>query len=66
LTPQTGTEPTGSLGAVDVATVSTEINSSTRKRKSTYQKWSAKDRYSIGKYASENGNACSLRKFKPN
>lgn len=56
-------ETTGGLGAIDAATISKEINSVAGKRSSTYHKWSGKDRYSIGKYASENGTAATLRKF---
>jgi len=63
-TPTTGEpETTGGLGAIDAATISKEINSAAGKRSSTYHKWSGNDRYSIGKYASENGTAATLRKF---
>ena len=34
------------------------------KRKTTYQKYSEEDRFKIGKYASENGAAAAIRKFK--
>ena len=34
------------------------------KRKTTYQKYSEEDRFKIGKYASENGAAAAVRKFK--
>ena len=33
-------------------------------RSSQYRKWTDKQRYTIGKYAAENGNANTLRKFK--
>lgn len=58
-------ESTCSLGAVDTTSISEEIASTSSRRKSQYQKWSPKDRYSIGKYASENGNAAAMRKYKP-
>ena len=40
------------------------MESLNKKRSSSYTKWSEKDRYSIGKYASENGVAMAVRKFK--
>ena len=33
-------------------------------RSPQYRKWTDKQRYIIGKYAAENGNANTLRKFK--
>ena len=33
-------------------------------RSPQYRKWTDKQRYTIGKYAAENGNANTLRKFK--
>ena len=33
-------------------------------RSPKYRKWTDKQRYTIGKYAAENGNANMLRKFK--
>ena len=33
-------------------------------RSPQYHKWTDKQRYTIGKYAEENGNANTLRKFK--
>ena len=34
------------------------------KRKPQYHKWSENERYNIGKYAAENGNINTVRKFK--
>ena len=48
----------------DAAAITTEVESIGSKRNSTYTKWSDKDRYLIGKYASENGVAAAVRKFK--
>ena len=51
------------MGIVDIETISQEISSSKKARK-PYFKWDDKDRYSIGKYASVNGNTAAVRKFK--
>ena len=51
------------MGIVDFETISQEISSSKNARK-RYFKWDDKDRYSIGKYASVNGNTAAVRKFK--
>ena len=52
------------IGAIDATAISEKVNSIVSKRNSSYTKWSEKDRYSIGKYASENGVAAAVRKFK--
>ena len=62
---QSEVESTSDLGAVDSASIAEEISSTTSKRKSKYEKWNPKNRYLIRKYASENGNAAAIRKFKP-
>ena len=62
---QSEVESTSDLGAVDSASITEEISSTTSKRKSKYEKWNPKNRYLIGKYASKNGNAAAIRKFKP-
>ena len=64
-TVQSEVESTSDLGAVDSASIAEEISSTTNKRKPKYEKWNPKARHSIGKYASENGNAAAIRKFKP-
>ena len=48
----------------DVAAITTEVESIGSKSNSTYTKWSDKDRYLIGKYASENEVAAAVREFK--
>ena len=35
------------------------------KRQPQYHKWTEKERYDIGKYAAENGNINTVRKFNP-
>ena len=53
------------LGVLDyVATVNAIKTAATIKARNKYQRWSDKDRYHIGKYASENGTAAALRKYK--
>ena len=41
-----------------------EIAQKKSKRKTSYQNYSAEDRFKIGKYASENGATGAVRKFK--
>ena len=41
-----------------------EIAQKKSKRKTSYQKYFAEDRFKIGKYASENGATGAVRKFK--
>ena len=48
---------------IDVAAISHEVSSSQKNRK-PYFRWTHKDRYSFGKYASEHGNNAADRKFK--
>ena len=57
-------EAVGEKGETDAAAITTEVGSIGSKRNFTYTKWSNKDRYLIGKYASENGVAAAVRKFK--
>ena len=52
------------IGVVGVAVIWKEVNSVNSQRNSSHSKWSEKDRYSIGKYTSENGVAAVVRKFK--
>ena len=49
---------------MDAAAITTEVEYVGSKRNSTHTKWSIKDRYLIGKYASENGVVAAVRKFK--
>ena len=48
---------------IDVAAISREVSSSQKNRK-PYFRWTHKDRYSFGKYASEHGNTAADRKSK--
>jgi len=63
-TPTVNRKDTG-LGEVDFGVIHAgyEEGASTSKR-SKYIKWSEEDRYEIGKYASMNGPAAAVRKFK--
>jgi len=51
------------LGAVDFALLQSEENA-TNRRSSKYTQYSNKNRYDIGKYAAENGNANAVRFFQ--
>ena len=51
------------LGELDFQDVQDEIAQKKSKRKTSYQKYSATDRFKIGKYASENGATAAVRKF---
>ena len=52
------------LGERDFQGVQDETAQKKSKRKTSYQRYSAEDRFKIGKYASENGVTAALRKFK--
>lgn len=51
------------VGEVDIASIQSEIKDKPSKRKNKYAKYTPEDRYSIGKYASENGPIAAVRKF---
>ena len=53
------------IGMVDYCAVTEAVNSSTEKsnRKESYTHWSNKEKFTIGKYATENGHAATARKF---
>ena len=57
-------ETEAGLGAIDIAEIAQENELARRKRRQVYNKWSDEDRYKVGKYASENGAAAAVRKFK--
>ena len=50
---------------VDYLAVTEAVGSSSKRktRKETYTHWSNKERFTIGKYAAENGHAATARKF---
>ena len=52
------------LGELDFQDVQDEIAQKKSKRKTSYQKYSATDRFKIGKYTSENGATAAVKKFK--
>ena len=53
------------LGMVDYRAVTEAVKSSSKKsnRKKRYTRWSNKERFTIGKYAAENGHAATAQKF---
>ena len=54
------------VGTMDSQAISDRVTSPTStKRQPNYHKWTKKERYTIGKYAAENGNINAVRKFKP-
>ena len=56
---------TSDIGRVDMQVISDFVSSETSVNRSPqYRKWTDKQRYTIGKYAAENGNANTLRKFR--
>ena len=52
------------LGVVDFGVIHISYEEALTSKRSKYMKWSEKDRYEIGKYASLNGPAATVRKFK--
>ena len=53
----------GNVGVIDAQEIQLSTASQS-KRQSSYVKWTDKQRFDIGKYAAENGNANALRNFK--
>ena len=51
------------IGIVDLSAIENEIEQ-TKKKRSNYIKWTDKERYEIGKYASQNGVAAAVRHYK--
>ena len=53
------------LGIVDFEAVTEAVTTSTNtsNRKKNYNHWTDKERFTIGKYAAENGHAATARKF---
>ena len=52
------------LGELDLQGVQDEIAQKKSKRKTLYQRYSAEDRFKVGKYTSENGATAAVRKLK--
>ena len=52
------------LAELDFQVLQDDIAQKKSKRKTSYRKYSAEDRFKIGKYASENGANAAVRKFK--
>ena len=53
------------VGTIDSQAIRDRVTSLTStKRQPNYHKWTEKERYTIGKYAAENGNINAVRKFK--
>ena len=56
---------TSDIGRVDMQVISDFVSSEKSVNRSQQnRKWTDKQRYTIGKYAAENGNTNTLRKFK--
>ena len=56
---------TSDIGRADMQVIRDFVSSEKYVNRSPqYRKWTDKQRYTIGKYAAENGNANTLRKFK--
>ena len=54
------------LGDIDFGVIHAGCEEgSSKSKRSKYTKWSEEERYEIGKYASLNGPAATVRKFKP-
>ena len=53
-----------SLGELDFQCVQDEKAQKKSLRKTSYQKYTAEDRFKIGKYANKNGATAAVRKFK--
>ena len=51
------------MGTVDIVAADTSVSEQTSSR-GKYIKYTAQDRFKIGKYASENGSAACVRAFK--
>ena len=51
------------IGEVDIGRIEIELQERQSKRSTVYAKYTPEDRYSIGKYASENGPIAAVRKF---
>ena len=57
---------TSCIGEIDMQVITAHVTSPTNvKRQLQYHKWTEKERYDIGKYAAENGNINTVRKFNP-
>ena len=51
------------LGSLDYSYVSEAVANSSGSKRNSYQKWTDKQRFQIGKYAAENDLAAAARKF---
>lgn len=52
------------MNAVDFDVIKTAVTEEKQPAKTTYFKWKDTDRYDVGKYSSENGQAAAVRQFK--
>jgi len=60
----TESNTTSDIGRLDVQVINDFVSSTkSTSRPSEYHKWTDKDRYTIGKYAAENGNTVAVKKF---
>ena len=57
---------TSCIGEIDMQVITAHVTSPKNvKRQPQYHRWTEKERYDIGKYAAENGNINTVRKFNP-
>ena len=57
------TQELSGSGSLDYSSVIKAVTNSSFSKRNSYQKWTDKQRFQIGKYAAENGPAAPSRKF---
>ena len=57
------TQELSRLGSLNYSSVSEAVTNSSGLKRNSYQKWTDKQRFQIGKYAAKNGPAAAARKF---
>lgn len=61
---QTDFQQESSLGSLDYETVVEAISEPEKREKKSYRRWSTKERFDIGKYATIHGGSAAAKKFK--
>ena len=64
MAPNKSTQELSGLELLDYSSVSEAVINSSGSKRNSYQKWTDKQRFQIGKYAAENGPAAAARKFR--
>ena len=59
----TNSQKLSGLGSLDFSSVSKAVANSSGSKRKSYQKWTDRQRFQIGKYAAENGPAATAKKF---